>query len=60
MRLEQTIQRSKKSLRGIVGQTKQENYIIEWELVCHEALPISNYKTTEIFGSRDLFVSVSN
>ena len=38
MKLEQTIQRSS----GIIGQTKHEKYITEWEIVCHELLAISN------------------
>ena len=41
MRLEQTIQRSKKSPGGIIGQTRKEAYISEWELVYHETLAIS-------------------
>ena len=42
MKLEQTIQRSKKSSGGIIGETNQGNYITEWELVYHEILAISN------------------
>ena len=42
MKLEQTIQRSKKSQSGIIGQTRQNNYVTEWELVYHEILNISN------------------
>ena len=42
MKLEQTIQRSKKSQSGIIGQTRQNNYMTEWELVYHEILNISN------------------
>ena len=42
MKLEQTIQRSKKSPGGIIGQTRQDSYISEWELVYHEILAISN------------------
>ena len=42
MKLEQTIQRSKKSSSGIIGQTKHEKYITEWEIVYHEILAISN------------------
>ena len=40
--LEQTINRSQKSSRGIVGQTKTESYVSEWKLVYHEILAISN------------------
>ena len=43
MRLEQTIQRSKKGVGGIIGQTKQEGFITEWELDYHEA---QNSKST--------------
>ena len=42
MKLEQTIQRSKKSQPGIIGQTRQKNYVTEWELVYHEIFQISN------------------
>ena len=42
MKLEQTIQRSKKSQSGIIGQTQQNNYVTEWELVYHKILNISN------------------
>ena len=41
MKLEQTINRSPKSSGGIVGQTKTESYLSEWELVYHEILVIS-------------------
>ena len=42
MKLEQTIQRSKKSVKGIIGQTRQVAYISLWETVYHEILAISN------------------
>ena len=42
MKLEQTIQRSQKSMGGIVSQTNQQNYVTEWEIVYHEILSISN------------------
>ena len=42
MKLEQTIQKSKKSAAGIIGQTQQLSYVTEWELIYHEALAISN------------------
>ena len=42
MKLEQTIQRSKKSQSGIIGQTWQNNYVTNWEMICHEILNISN------------------
>ena len=41
MKLEQTIQRSKKGTGGIIGQRKKESYVTEWELVYHEVLSIS-------------------
>ena len=42
MKLEQTIQKSKKSAAGIIGRTRQLSYVAEWELIYHEALAISN------------------
>ena len=42
MKLEQTIQRSKKCAGGIIDQTRQIAFISEWELVYHEILAISN------------------
>ena len=42
MKLEQTIQRSKKSVKGIIGQTIQVAYVSQWEIVYHEILAISN------------------
>ena len=42
MKLEQTVQRSKKNQSGINGQTQQNNYVTEWELIYHEILNISN------------------
>ena len=42
MKLEQTIQWSKKSVAGIIGQTRQLSYVTEWELIYHEVLAISN------------------
>ena len=41
MPLEQTIQRSKKSPGGIIGQTRKLSYISEWELVYHAILATS-------------------
>ena len=51
MKLEKTIQRSKKGSGGIIGQTKQEAFVIEWELVYHEVLAISKCHK-EITGSQ--------
>ena len=42
MKLEQTIQRSQKSAGGIIGQTRQSEYVTKWEIVYHEILSISN------------------
>ncbi|KAG8173414.1 hypothetical protein JTE90_021680 [Oedothorax gibbosus] len=50
MKLEQTIQRSQKSSNGIIGQTRQQMYVTEWELVYHEVLGISN-RFREILGA---------
>ena len=42
MKLEQTIQRSQKSMGGIISQTNQQYYVTEWEIVYHEILSVSN------------------
>ena len=42
MKLEQTIQRSKISVKGIIGQTRQVAYVSQWEIVYYEILAISN------------------
>ena len=42
MKLEQTIDRSQKISGSIVGQTKKDSYVSEWELAYHEILAISN------------------
>ena len=36
------MQRAKKSQSGTIGQTRQNNYVAEWELVYHKILNISN------------------
>ena len=41
-KLEQTVQRSKKSAAGIIDHTRQLSYVTEWGLTYHEALAISN------------------
>ena len=41
MKLEQSIQQPKKVSDGINGQTKQNAFVTEWELACHEVLAIS-------------------
>ena len=51
MKLEQTIQRSKKGPGGVIGQTKQEAFVTEWELAYHEVLSISKCHK-EITGSQ--------
>ena len=42
LKLEQTIQRPKRSTSGIIVQTRKENLIIKWKTVYHEILVISN------------------
>ena len=42
LRLEQSIQRAKKSASGVIGQTRKTNYVTVWELIYHEVLAISN------------------
>ena len=42
MKLEQKVQRSQKSMGGIISQTNQQNYVTKWEIVYHEILSISN------------------
>lgn len=42
MKLEQTIQRSQKSSKGIIGQTRKCHYVAQWQLVYHEVLAICN------------------
>ena len=42
MKLEQSIQRSSKSKGGIVGQTRNTAVVVEWQLIFHEILLISN------------------
>ena len=51
MKLEQTIQRSKKGSGGVIGQTKQEEFVTEWEFAYHEVLAISKCHK-EITGSK--------
>ena len=36
MKLEQSIKHSKKDPAGIIGQTRHQTYVTEWELVYHE------------------------
>ena len=42
MKLEQTIQRASKSKGGIVGNTRNSAIVVEWQLIFHEILLISN------------------
>ena len=42
LKLEQTISRSQRSPDGIIGQTRQREYVTKWEIVYHEILAISN------------------
>ena len=51
MKLEQTIQRSKKGSGGVIGQSKQEAFVTEWELAYHEVLATSKCHK-EITGSQ--------
>ena len=51
MKLEQTIQRSKKGSGGVIGQTRQEAFVTEWELAYHKVLSISKCHK-EITGSQ--------
>ena len=56
MKLEQTIQRSQKSTGGIIGQTRQSEYVTKWEIVSHEIFSIANAFreiTNTSFGSRE-------
>ena len=56
MKLKQTIQRSQKSSKGVIGQTRQANYVSEWEVVYHEILAISNtlrYLIRSNIGNRE-------
>ena len=46
MKLDQTMQCSKKSTSGIIGQSRQTSYVTEWELVYYETLAISNIFTS--------------
>ena len=42
MKLEQSIPRASKSKGGIVGNTRNTTVVIEWQLIFHEILLISN------------------
>lgn len=42
MALEQTINKSQKSASGIIGRTKQKQYVARWELIYHEMLAVTN------------------
>ena len=42
MKLEQSIQRSSKSVKGIIGETRSIGYSTEWCLIYHEILSIKN------------------
>ena len=50
MKLEQIIQKSKKSAAGIIGQTRQLSHVTEWELIYHEVLAISVYQNITSAG----------
>ena len=56
MKLEQTIQQSQKSTGGIIGQTRQSEYVTKWEIFYHEILSITNAfreTTNSNLGSRE-------
>jgi len=42
MKLEQTIQRSAKSVGGIIGRSKAVDYVTEWSIIYHDVLGITN------------------
>ena len=42
LKLEQSIQRTAKSVKGIIGNTKKTSYVSEWALTYHELLEITN------------------
>ena len=42
MKLEQTVQHSKRFKKGIISQTSKEAYVTECKLVCDEVLEITN------------------
>ncbi len=42
MKLEPSIQRASKSQGGIVGQARNSGIVVEWQLLFHEVLSISN------------------
>ena len=42
MKLEQTIQRSAKRSKGIIGQSKKVDHYTEWTLVYYDIIEISN------------------
>ena len=43
MKLEQTIQRSAKSVGGIIGRSKAVDYVTEWSIIYHDVLGITNW-----------------
>ena len=45
MKLEQTIQRSAKSVGGITGRSKAVDYVTEWSVIYHDVLGITNWFT---------------
>ena len=42
MKLEQTIQRSKKGAGGVISQTKQDAFVTEWDLFIMKHLQLTN------------------
>ena len=43
MKLDQTIQRSAKSVGGIIGRSKAVHYVTEWSIIYHDVLGITNW-----------------
>ena len=57
MKLEQSIQRSQKSVHGIIGQTRKSKYVTEWEVAYHETLSIVfRTLTCSNIGSRESYL----
>lgn len=42
MSLEQTINKSQKSVSPILGKLRKKQFVIKWELIYHEMLVVSN------------------
>ena len=42
MALEQTINKSQKSVSGIIGNSRKKSYVAKWEILYHEMLAVTN------------------